>query len=36
MIIDDFKKDTNKSLKEMQENTGKQVEPLKRNHKKFP
>ena len=29
MMIEDFKKDTNNSLKEMQENTGKQVESLK-------
>jgi hypothetical protein len=29
MIIEDFKKDINTSLKEMQENTGKQVDVLK-------
>jgi hypothetical protein len=29
MIIEDFKKDKNKSLKEIQENTGKQVEAVK-------
>jgi hypothetical protein len=29
MIIEDFKKDINGSLKEIQENTGKQVEALK-------
>ena len=31
MMIEDFKNDINKSLKEIQENTGKQVE--KRKHK---
>ena len=29
MLIEDFKKDINKSLKELQENKGKQVEALK-------
>ena len=29
MMIEDFKKDINKSLKEIQENTNKQVETLK-------
>ena len=29
MMIEDFKKDKNNSLKEIQENTGKQVEALK-------
>jgi hypothetical protein len=29
IMIEDFKKDINNSLKEIQENTGKQVEPLK-------
>ena len=29
MVIDDFKKDINNSLKEIQENTGKQIEALK-------
>ena len=29
MVIEDFKKDINNSLKEIQENTGKQVEELK-------
>jgi hypothetical protein len=29
IMIDDFKKDINNSLKERQENTGKQVEALK-------
>jgi hypothetical protein len=31
--IEDFKKDINKSLKELQKNTGKQVEVFKRKHK---
>jgi F0F1-type ATP synthase membrane subunit b/b' len=29
MLIEDFKKAINNSLKEIKENTGKQVEPLK-------
>jgi hypothetical protein len=29
MLIEDFKKDINNSLKEIQENTGKQVDVLK-------
>ena len=29
MVIEDFKKNINNSLKEIQENTGKQVEALK-------
>ena len=29
MLIEDFKKDINNSLKEIQDNTGKQVEVLK-------
>jgi hypothetical protein len=33
MMIEDFKKDINNFLKELQENTGKQPEPLKRKHK---
>jgi hypothetical protein len=33
MMIEDFKKDINNSLKEIQENTGKQLEVLKRKHK---
>ena len=33
MMTEDFKKDMNNSLKEIQENTGKQVEDLKRKHK---
>jgi hypothetical protein len=32
MMIEDFKKDINNSLKEIQENTGKQGEALKRKH----
>jgi hypothetical protein len=28
MLVEDFKKDINNSLKELQENTGKQVEAL--------
>jgi hypothetical protein len=32
-LMEDFKKDINKSLKEIQENTGKQVEALKMKHK---
>ena len=33
MMIEDFMKDVNTSLKEIQENTGKQVEALKKEHK---
>jgi hypothetical protein len=33
MLINDFKKDINNSLKEIQENIGKQVEALKWKHK---
>jgi FtsZ-binding cell division protein ZapB len=33
MMIEDFKKDINNSLKEKRENTGKQVEALKRKQK---
>jgi uncharacterized protein YaaN involved in tellurite resistance len=33
--MEDFKKDTNKSLKEIQKNTGKQVEALKEETQKF-
>jgi FtsZ-binding cell division protein ZapB len=33
MMIEDFKEDINNSLKELQENTGKQLEALKRKHK---
>jgi hypothetical protein len=29
MLVEDFKKDINNFLKELQENTGKQVETLK-------
>jgi hypothetical protein len=32
MMMEDFKKDINSSLKDIQENTGKQ-KPLKRKHK---
>ena len=35
-MIEDFKKDINKSLKEIQENTGKQVEALKEVTQKIP
>jgi hypothetical protein len=33
MMVEDIKKDFNNSLKEIQENTPKQVEDLKRKHK---
>ena len=33
MVVEDFKKGINNSLKEIQENTAKQVEVLKRNTK---
>ena len=33
MMIEDFEKDITTSFKEIQENTGKQVQALKRNHK---
>jgi GTPase SAR1 family protein len=33
MMIENFKKDINNSFKEIQENTGKQIEALKRKHK---
>jgi hypothetical protein len=33
MIIEDFKKDINNSLREIQKNMGKQVEVLKSKHK---
>jgi hypothetical protein len=36
MMIEVFKKDINKSLKEIQENTGKWVEALKGETQKFP
>jgi hypothetical protein len=29
MLIEDFKKDINNSLKELEENTGKQIETIK-------
>jgi hypothetical protein len=35
MMIEDFTKDINNTLKEKQENTGKQVEALKEETKKF-
>jgi ClpP class serine protease len=36
MLVEDFKKDINNSFKEIQENTGKQVEALKEEtQKKF-
>jgi uncharacterized coiled-coil protein SlyX len=35
MVIEDFKKDINNSLNEIQENTGKQVEALKEETQKF-
>ena len=35
MLIEDFKKDINKSLKEIQENAGKQLEALKEETKKI-
>jgi len=33
LITEDFKKDIDNSLKEIKENIGKQVKPLKRKHK---
>ena len=36
MVIEDFKKDINNSLKEIQANTGKQVETLKDKTQKKP
>ena len=33
MVVEDFKKGINNSLKEIQENTAKKVEALKRKHK---
>ena len=35
MMIEDYKKDINNSLKEIHENTGKQVEPSKRKQKSY-
>jgi hypothetical protein len=35
MLIEDFKKEINNSLKEIQENTGKQVETLKVESQKY-
>lgn len=36
MMMEDFKKDTNNTPKEMQDNTGKQVEVLKEETKEIP
>ena len=36
MMIEDFKKDINNSLEEIQENTGKQVEAIKEAGQKNP
>ena len=36
IMIEDFKKNINKSLKEIQENTGKQLEVLKEEIQKIP
>ena len=36
MMVEDIKKDFNNSLKEIQENTAKQVEDLKEERKKIP
>jgi hypothetical protein len=36
MMIEDFEKDTNNSLKEIQENTDKQLEALKEETQKIP
>jgi hypothetical protein len=33
MVVEDFKKGINNSLKEIHENTARKVEPLKRKHK---
>ena len=35
-MIEDFKKDINNSLKEIQKNTGKQLEALKEERQKIP
>jgi hypothetical protein len=35
MLIEDFKKDINNSLKEIQEKTGKKLEALKEETQKF-
>ena len=35
MMIEEFKKDINNSLKEIQDNTGKQVKALKKETQKF-
>ena len=34
MVVEDFKKDINNFLREMQENTGKQLEALKKETQK--
>jgi hypothetical protein len=36
VLVEDFKKDINNSLKEIQENTAKQVEALKEETQKIP
>ena len=36
MLIENFKKDINKSLKEIQKNTGKQVNALEKENVKTP
>ena len=36
MMMENFKKDINNSLKEIQENKGKQLEALKKETKKIP
>jgi hypothetical protein len=36
MVIQDFKKDINNSLKEIQKNTGKKLEALKEETQKIP
>jgi hypothetical protein len=36
MLVEDFKKGINNSLKEIQENTDKQVEALKEETQKYP
>ena len=36
MLVEDFKKDINNCLKEIQENTGKQLEALKEETQKIP
>jgi FtsZ-binding cell division protein ZapB len=36
MVIEEFKKDINNSLREIQENTGKQLEALKEETQRIP